>query len=72
MSLNDDDDVKPRPDIWEKAVIGLAAMLTLAALGAAYFLSVLPPTKPQAQPPVPPQASEVSVGIFPGKPAGGH
>jgi len=72
MSLNDDDDVKPRPEFWEKAVIGLAAMLTLAALGAAYFLSVLPPTKPGTPPPAQPQASEVTVGIFPAKPPDGH
>ena len=66
MSSDDDDDIKPRPEIWDKVVIGLAALLTLAALGAAYFLSFVPPTKPQVQPPV---ASEVSVGIFPAKPA---
>jgi|KBSMisStandDraft_5_1062788.scaffolds.fasta_scaffold697049_2 hypothetical protein len=72
MSLNEEDDVKPRPEFWEKAVIGLAAMLTLAALGAAYFLSVLPPTKPAVSPPAQPRASEVSIGIFPSKPPQGH
>ena len=72
MSVNDDDDVKPRPEFWEKAVIGLAAMLTLAALGAAYFLSFLPPTKPPVPPPAQPPANEVSVGIFPAKPPDGH
>ena len=67
MSRDDDDDIKPRPEIWDKAVIGLAALLTLAALGAAYFLSMIPPAKPPAQTPV----TEVSVGIFPAKPPGG-
>jgi hypothetical protein len=65
----DDDEIKQRPEIWEKGVIVLAALLTLAALGAVYFLSAVPPGVPRpvkaaAQP------SEVTVGILPSKPAG--
>jgi hypothetical protein len=71
----DDDDIEPRPEIWEKGVIVLAALLTFAALLACYFLVNVPATK------APPSAAEagatkpsdeVTVGIFPGKPAATH
>jgi len=65
----DDDEIEPRPELWDNGIVVLAALLTLAALGAVYFLSVVPPAK--APPPV--QASapsgEVTVGILPSKPA---
>ena len=66
---HDDDDIEQRPEIWDKGVIVLAALLTLAALGACYFLSVIPVNKPQpVQTSVP--SNEVTVGILPSKPAG--
>ena len=71
MSRGDDDDIKPRPEIWDKAIIGLAALLTLAALGAAFYLIEIPVPKRLVAPPTKP-ASEVSVGIPPAKPAEGH
>ena len=66
----DDDDSEPRQELWDKGIIVLAALLTLAALGAVYFLSVVPPGK--ALPPVQASApsNEVTVGILPSKPAG--
>jgi hypothetical protein len=65
----DDDDIKQRPEIWEKGVIVLAALVMLAALGAVYFLSNIPATKPHpAQASAP--SNEVTVGILPSKPAG--
>jgi hypothetical protein len=71
MKSEDDNDIKPRPELWDKAIIALAALLTLAALGAAYYLIEIPVPKrlvaPQADP-----ISEVSVGIAPTKPATGH
>lgn len=65
----DDHEIKQRPEIWEKGIVILAALLTLAALGAVYFLSAVPPEvarplKSTGQP------SEVTVGILPAKPAG--
>jgi hypothetical protein len=68
MSL-DDDEIKPRPELWDKAVIVLAALLTLAALGALYFLSVIPAGKPAALQAAAP-SHEVTVGILPSKPPG--
>ena len=65
----DDDDREPRQELWDKGIIVLAALLTLAALGAVYFLSVVPPAKlaPAAQAITP--SNEVTVGILPSKPA---
>ncbi len=66
----EDDDSEPRQELWDKGIIVLAALLTLAALGAVYFLSVVPP----GMTPLPVRASapsnEVTVGILPSKPAG--
>jgi hypothetical protein len=68
--MSEDDDAEPRQELWDKGIIVLAALLTLAALGAVYFLSVVPPGKA----PLPVHASapsnEVTVGILPSKPAG--
>ena len=64
----DDDDIRPRQDFWETAVIALAAVSTLGALGAIIFFFSIPASKPQA----PPTVNEVTVGIFPSKPADGH
>lgn len=53
MSLENDNDIKPRPEIWEMAIVGLAALLTLSGIGAAFFsftLKPLPPAKPTPQP----------------------
>lgn len=86
MSLNENDDIKQRPEIWDNAVVGLAALLTLAALGACIFLFTIPAPKPRAQAPsnqalapanqapaptnqAPAPPNEVTVGIFPAKPA---
>jgi hypothetical protein len=66
----DDDEIEPQQELWDKGIIVLAALLTLAALGAVYFLSVVPPgkTPPPAQLSAP--SNEVTVGILPSKPAG--
>jgi hypothetical protein len=68
MSL-DDDEIKQRPELWEKGMIVLAALLTLAALGAVYFLSAVPPGLPRPLKATVP-SGEVTVGILPSKPAG--
>ena len=69
MSL-DDDDIEQRPEIWDKGIIVLAALLTLAALGAVYFLSAVPPAKAPSVPRAITPSNEVTVGILPSKPAG--
>ena len=66
---HDDDDIKQRPEIWEKGVIVLAALVSLAALGAVYYLSNIPMTKPHPVQMGTP-SNEVTVGILPSKPAG--
>jgi hypothetical protein len=60
MSLDENDDIRPRPEIWEKAVIGLAALLTLSGLGVAFFSFTL---KPLPKPKPAPEPTEITVGI---------
>lgn len=69
MSLDDDDDIKQRPEIWDKGLIVLAALLTFAGLGACYYLSTIPAGRPRPVQSSSP-ANEVTVGILPSKPAG--
>ena len=50
MSLDDDDDDAPRPDYYQFLPIGLAALLTAAAIGLCFFTFTVPPEKPAAKP----------------------
>jgi hypothetical protein len=42
MSLEDDDDDAPRPDYYQFLPIGLAALLTAAAIGLCFFTFTVP------------------------------
>lgn len=68
--MSEEDDQEPRQELWDKGIIVLAALLTLAALGAVYFLSVVPPGKARPPAQLRPPSNEVTVGILPSKPAG--
>jgi hypothetical protein len=56
MSIDDDDD-KPRREINDWFVIGLAALLTLCGVGMFFFTFTVPKEKPQ------PPAAETMIGI---------
>lgn len=64
MSIDEDNDIKPRPEIWEMAIVGLAALLTLSGIGAAFFSFTLKPLPPAKRPP---QPTEVTIGIGQGQ-----
>jgi hypothetical protein len=56
MSLDDDDDAPP-PDYYQFLPIGVAALLTAAAIGLCFFTFTVPAEKP-----APPPASAASGG----------
>ncbi|HEY4940963.1 MAG TPA: hypothetical protein VII56_06005 [Rhizomicrobium sp.] len=71
MNLEDDNDIKPRPEIWEKAVIGFAALLTLCGVGVCFFSFTITPAKPPAaQTEMSLQPGEVMIGIGKGQTIG--
>jgi hypothetical protein len=61
MSAQDqDEDDKPPTQVWDLAVIAVAALLTLCGVGVCFFkftIAAAPPAKPAAQP------AEVTIGI---------
>ena len=50
MSLEDDEDDAPRPDYYQFLPIGLAALLTAAAVGLCFFTFTVPVEAPAAKP----------------------
>jgi len=66
MSLQDDEDDRPRRDITELLPIGLAMILTAAAIGLCFLHFGVGGTSP-AQTPPPAQPTEVTIGIGQGQ-----
>ena len=64
MSIDEDNDIKPRPELWEMAIVGLAALLTLSGIGAAFFSFTLKPLPPAKRPPEP---AEVMIDLSKGQ-----
>jgi hypothetical protein len=66
MSLEDEDDDAPRTDYYQFLPIGLAALLTAAAIGLCFFTFTVPPEKPAAAAPAVARDSgngEVMIGV---------
>ena len=73
----DDDDLDQRPQPWDNGIVLLAAMLTLCAIAAGFYLYEIP--LPHAPPPpaqTAPANGEVTIGIGQGStihhPSGGN
>jgi hypothetical protein len=63
MSLEDDDDAPP-PDYYQFLPIGVAALLTAAAIGLCFFTFTVPGEKPAPRPSVATDGGgEVMIGV---------
>jgi hypothetical protein len=67
MSLEDDEDDRPRRDITDLLPIGLAMILTAAAIGLCFLRFGVHGTAPAQTQPPPAQPTEVTVGIGEGQ-----